>query len=291
MSRVSRSGVLSATLLTLALSLPGGDANAQLGGLLKKKLNQATAGPIVGEPVKFDNATLEITADRINKLIAAKRATKQFAAGPTGPEAYAAKMAPLDNRQVAIYTKEVDNINKWDGKRMERERCLDSAFTAIKDKANARTSAQGLNDPQMQKFMQMSQQMAMAQARGDTAEVRKIIALLEKMKQPTRADTLAAENACGPVPVQSAVIKEWFDLKGQIDALAKQKAAAEDSLNAMEQRLSGMDARQAAIFCERIKSYVVQLKTKKKQTPFTDDELKTMASLDQAIKDLDALCP
>ncbi len=275
--------------LALVLLLPG-HAEAQLGGLIKKKVSQATAGPMVGEPVKFDNVTLEITPDRINKLIAAKRAAKQFADGPNGPGAYEAKIEALDAQQAAIYQKQVGNINGLEAKQQERERCLDSAFSALRDKANARTP-QSLNDPQMQKFMQMSQQMAMAQARGDTAEVRKIIALLERMKQPTRADTLAAQNACGPVPVQSPIIKQWYDLKAQLDSLAKQKAAADDSLRAMEQRLSGMDARQSAVFCERTKAYIAQLKTKQKQGAFTDDELKTMANLAQAIKDLEALCP
>lgn len=275
----------------LALSLLlANNADAQLGGLIKKKVNQATAGAPVGEPVKFDNVVLEITPDRINKLIAAKRAAKQFAEGPNGPQAYEAKVESLDARQAAIYAKEVNNINNLEAKRQERERCLDSAFSALRDKANAH-SPQSLNDPQMQKFMQMGQQMAMAQARGDTAEVRKIVAQLEKMKQPTKADTLAAQNACGPVPVQSPIIKQWYDLKAQLDTLGKQKAAAEDSLRAMEQRISGMDERQGAVFCERIKAYIAQLKTKQKQLVFTDDELKTMASLAQAIKDLEALCP
>jgi len=289
-SRPSRRCIPFAASVILALLVTAGDAQAQLGGLLKKKLNQATGGPMVGEPVKFDKVTLEITPDRITKLTAAKRATKQFADGPNGPGAYEAKIEALDARQAAIYSKEVNNINGLEAKRQERERCLDSAFSALKDKANAR-SPQSLNDPQMQKFMQMGQQMAMAQARGDTAEVRKIVALLEKMKQPTRADTLAAEAACGPVPAASPIIKQWYDLKAQLDTLGKQKAAADDSLRVMEERLSGMDARQSAVFCERIKAYIAQLKSKQKGYPFTDDELKTMANLAQAIKDLEALCP
>lgn len=288
--RASIRGIPLVASLALALLLPC-NAQAQLGGLIKKKLSQAAAGPMVGEPVQFDNVTLEITPDRINKLLAAKRATKQFADGPSGPGAIEAKTAPLDARQVAIYSKEVGNINDWDAKRRDHERCLDSAFSALRDKAQSHMTPQSLNDPQMQKMMQLSQQMAMAQARGDTATVNKIIAQLEKMKEPTKADTLAAWNACGPVPAPTAIIKEWLDLKARLDTLRAQRAAAEDSLRVMEERQSGMNANQSAVFCERIKAYVAQLKTKKKQAAFTDDELKTMANLAQAIKDLEALCP
>jgi len=288
--RPSLRSIPLAASLTLALLLPG-HAEAQLGGLLKKKLNQATAGAPVGEPVKFDNVVLEITADRINKLTAAKRASKQFAEGPNGPQAYDAKVQSLDARQAAIYSKEVNHINNLEAKRQERERCLDSAFSALKDKAQRNMTPQSMNDPQMQKMMQLSQQMAMAQARGDTATVNKIIAQLEKMKEPTKADTLAAWKACGPVPAPTPIIQQWLDLKAQLDTLGMQRAAAEDSLRAMEQRISGMDARQSAVFCERIKAYIAQLKTKQKQGAFTDDEIKTMTNLAQAIKDLEALCP
>jgi hypothetical protein len=273
--------------VALALLVSSGKAEAQLGNLLKKKLSQATAGPMAGQPVKFDKVTLEITADRINSLIAGKRAAKQIADGPTGPAALEAKANQLDARQTAIYDKQVDNINKLDEKRRDWENCRDSAFSALHDLARNRVP-----DPQtLQQVMQLGQAMAAAQQRGDTAEARRIIAALDKTKAPTRADTLAAEKACGPLPAQSAIIKEWYDLKAQLDTLVKLRSAAEDSVRVTEQRISGMDARQSAVFCERIKAYIAQLKSKQNQYPFTDDEIKTMANLAQAIKDLEALCP
>ena len=59
----------------------------------------------------------------------------------------------------------------------------------------------------------------------------------------------------------------------------------------MEETMSGMNARQSAVFCERIKQFVQQLKEKKKHVGFSDDEIKRLAKLEQAIKDLEALCP
>lgn len=283
--RGSFRSVLFVAPLVLALVLPS-NAEAQLGGLLKKKVNQATAGAQGGEPVKFDDVVLEITADRINKLIAAKRAAKQYADGPNGPGTHEVKIGSLDARQAAIYEKQVDNINTWDEKRREHENCLDSAFSDLRDQARDRTP-----DPQsMQKVMQLGQAMAAAQQRGDTAEARRILEALEKQKAPTKADTLEAQKTCGPVPAQSPIIKQWYDLKAQLDTLGKLRAAAEDTLRAVEQRMSGMNPRQSAVFCERIKAYIAQLKAKK-QGGLTDDELTTMANQAQAIKDLEALCP
>jgi len=274
--------------VALALLVSPGRAEAQLGNLLKKKLNQATATAPAGQPVKFDKVTLEITADRINSLLAAKRAAKQIADGPNGPAALETKANQLDARQTAIYDKQVDNINKWDEKRRDWENCRDSAFSALHDLARNR-----IPDPEsLQKIMQLGQAMAAAQQRGDTAEARRIMAALDKTKAPTRADTLAAGKACGPVPAQSAIIQEWYGLKAQLDTLVTLRAAAEDSVRVTEQRISGMDARQSAVFCERIKAYIAQLKAKQRnEYVFTDDEIKTMANLAQAIKDLEALCP
>lgn len=279
------------TALVLAFLATAGPAEAQLGGLIKKKLNQATASAPGGEPVKFDDVVLEITADRINKLTAAKRAAKQYADGPNGPGTYEARIGALDDRQAAIYSKEVNNINALEARQQARERCLDSAFSALRDKAQRNMTPQSMNDPAMQKMMQLAQQVAMAQARGDTATVRKLVAQLEQMKQPTKADSLAAQAACGPVPAPSAIVKQWLDLKAQLDSLRPLEAAAQDSVQAIEARTSGMNTRQSAVFCERIKQYVQYLKTKQKQGTFTDDELKTMANIAQAIKDLEALCP
>ena len=272
--------------VALALLVSSGKAEAQLGNLLKKKLNQATAGPMAGQPVKFDNVTLEITPDRINKLIAAKRFAKQYADGPGGPAALQAKADQLDTQQAAIYAKQVGNINSLEAKRGDYSRCLDSAFSALHDQASGR-----MPDAQsMQKMMQLGQAMAAAQQRGDTAEVRRIIAAVEKLKAPTRADTLTATKACGSPPAQSAIITQWYQLKAQLDTLVTLRTAAEDSVRVREEGQSGMNQRQSAVFCERIKAYIAQLKSKQNQYPFTDDEIKTMANLAQAIKDLEALC-
>lgn len=181
--------------------------------------------------------------------------------------------------------RQATNINDWDAKRGDYERCLDSALAA--GRAHSIPSA-----PDLQKMMEFGMAMAAAQQRGDTAEVRRIIAAVEKAKAPTRADTLAAVKVCGPPPAPSAIIKQWYQLKAQLDSLGPQKTAAEDSVRAREEGLSGMNGRQSAVFCERIKAYIAQLKARQKnEYAFTDDEIKTMTNLAQAIKDLEALCP
>src|SRR5689334_21944037 len=99
-------GLLSALVL---FALP---THAQgIGGLIKKKIDKATTKApeqqAADAPPVFDKVTLEITAERVQKLTAARRAAKQFADGPDGPSALEKRIAPLDDRQTAIYGKQV----------------------------------------------------------------------------------------------------------------------------------------------------------------------------------------
>jgi len=283
-----------ATLLA-ALAVLAAPAHAQgLGGLIKKKLDKATGKEEpqqAAQPVVFDKVTLEITQERIEKLTAAKRAVRKFLEGPTGPAAYEKQFAALDARQTAIYEKQVDNINGWDEKRRDYERCLDSAFSAIRDRKKSQLGSQAMSDPAiMRKAMEWGQALAAAQQKGDTAAVRKIAAQLEGMNAPTKADSAEAAKHC-VYPPQPPLVKEYLGLKRQLDSLGNLRQEAESQAGKMEETTSGMDARQSAIFCERIKQYVQQLKEKKQHVGFSDDEVKRLANLEQAIKDLEALCP
>ena len=282
------------TGLLAMLALCAAPAHAQgLPGLIKKKLEKPTTPPPgASQPVVFDAVTLEITPERIQKLTAAKRAVRQFAEGPTGPAAYEKQIQPLDNRQVAIYSKQVDAINAWDQKRRDYENCVDSVLGAISQRKQAQFQSQMLSDPaSMQKMMQLSQQMVAAQQKGDTAAVRKIVEQIDRMKAPTKADSAEAEKHC-TYPTPPALVKEWIGLKRQIDSLNNLKQDAEAKQGQIEEPISGMNPRQSAMFCERIKQYIRQLKLKVKNfVGFSDDELKRLENMKQAIEDLEALCP
>ena len=282
-------------LPAVILLISWGTAHAQIGGLIKKKLDKSTgkdpAEQAVDAPVVFDKVTLEITQERIEKLTAAKRAVRKFFEGPTGPAAYEKQFAALDARQTAIYEKQVDNINGWDEKRRDYERCMDSTFSAIHDRKNSQFGAGAMSDPAaMRKAMEWGQALAAAQQKGDTAAVRKITEQLGGSKAPTKADSAEAAKHC-VYPPQPPLVKEYLGLKRQLDSLGNLRQEAETQAGKMEETMSGMNARQSAIFCERIKQFVQQLKEKKKHVGFSDDEVKRLANLDQAIRDLEALCP
>jgi len=277
-------------LLTVFALLGAGGAEAQLGGLIKKKVSQATgqAQQPAGEPVVFTNVVLEITPDRVNKLVAAKQAAKPLVEGAGGPAAIQAGIDQRDARQTAIYEKEVEAINAWDQKLRDHRNCLDSAFIALADQGRNQLMARAMSDP---RFIQLSQALLLAQQKGDTAGVRKLAEQLDRLKQPSSVDTATAVKQCGPPPPPSAVVKEWADLKAQIDSLRTRLAAVEDTIRATEERVSGMNAQQMAMLCERVHIYNRLLKEKKQPKGYTAQELQTLADQAQAIRDLGALCP
>lgn len=285
---MTRTRVRIGLLVAAACLISGRSAEAQVGGLIKKKVNQATAAVQGAESLKFDNVILEITTDRVNKLLAAKQASKPMADGPNGPSAINTKITQVEARQTAIAEKEVDAIQTWEQRIRDHRNCLDSALIAIADRARDQLMARAMSDP---RFMQLTQALLVAQQKGDTAAVRKLAAQLEQLKAPTSADTAAAAKQCGSPPAALGPVKQWADLRDQLDTLRAQLTASEDAIRAMEARLSGMDTRQIAMLCERLKMYFEQLRNKQQFTGFSAAEQQTLANLSQALKDLEALCP
>jgi hypothetical protein len=259
-------------------------AQSQVGGLINKRLPKPAGQNPTKEAVQFDANTLEITPERIDKLVAGLKAGKPLAEGPNGPAALRAKAEQVDERQAAIYNKSVNEIQKWDEKRMAVERCRDSVLSAMSDKKRM-NSAQD-----MQKMQQIGLAIAMAQSKGDTAEVRRLTEQFQKSQEPTPADTATAKRQCGD-PTPPAVVKEWLDLKSQIESLKSQAEQAEANIDKAETQTSGMNRRQRSIFCERIKLLIARLKAKRETTGFSDAEVEAAKKREQAIKDLEALCP
>lgn len=276
----------SLLLLAVAALAPGRDASAQIGGLIKKKVGQAAVGqapapPSAGEPVAFTEDLLELTPERLERIGAGKAAGRRIAEGPNGPAAIRKRIEQLDERQAAIYSKHVDEINAWDTARMDSERCRDSVLSEATDRLRAQSASQF-----MEQYRQLALDLAQAQARGDSAAAKRLMAEIDRQGKPTRADTLAAERSCG-VPAPPQVVQEWLDLKSRLDDLQQQLANAEQAVRDAEERESGMNRRQLAISCERIKIYIARMEAKQQQRGFTQAELD---ALEQARAELKRIC-
>lgn len=273
-------------LLAVAAATPCTEAGAQIGGLIKRKVGQAAAAeapapPSVGEPVAFTEDLLELTPERLERIAAGKAAGRRIAEGRDGPAAIRKRLEEADARQADLYSKHVDEINAWDEQRRTAETCRDSALAEATDRLQAQSASQ-----YMEQYRQLALDYAAAQARGDSAAMKRLMAEIERKGKPTRADTLAAERSCG-VPAPPGVVKEWMELKDQVEELQGRLHKAEQSVRDAEERESGMNNRQLAISCERIRIYIARMEAKQQQHGFTQEELD---ALEQARARLKEIC-
>ena len=291
MPRSSTRRMLVCTGLSLvALSLTAAPAQSQIKGLIKKAtkvVEGADPTTTSAKPPTFDDVTLELTQARVAKILAGKQAGKQIAEGPNGPAAIRAKTEALDARQAAIYEKHVDEINAWDEKRRENQNCRDSALGAITERRRNELMDRATSDPQYRlRLADLARAMMEAQQKGDTAAMRKAQEALKNLKAPTKADTARAMSQCG-VAGPTGLVKEWVELKSELEELKGLEQQAEVAIQQAEQSESGMTNRQLAMACERIKLFADRLKKKAKLGEFTEQE---QQALQQAIKDLEDLC-
>ncbi len=278
MTRPTVRGFTAALLTACAAVIPGSAAQAQLGGLIKKKVTQATAPKSTGEAVAFNDVILELTPERIGKVAAGKQAGNRLA---NGPVAARKKLEALEDRQSKLYERHVDAINGYDEKRRDQERCRDSILVEVKDGLNMSASAEI-----RQKMTQLAFRMAQAQQRGDSAEIRQIAEELRRLHEPSAADTARAVRAC-PLGPKPPPVQEWEGVTAEVEKTKKELEAAEQAIADAEEAASGMNRRQLAMACERILLYLQRAQANQKQSGFTTTELE---ALEQAIREVQGLC-
>jgi chromosome segregation ATPase len=103
---------------------------------------------------------------------------------------------------------------------------------------------------------------------------------------PTAADSAAVTRTCGD-PTGPSIYRQVQGLYDQKERYKTQMQQAELDVSRLEQEASGMNDKQLAMACERIKEYLKRLKAKLAQGGFSEKEL---AALQQRIKDLEELC-
>jgi hypothetical protein len=280
MTRPGLPGTAGALLAILLIVVPGTAAQAQLGGLIKKKASQAAPVPSVGEPVAFDDVILELTPERVGKVIAGKKEAKRLADGPDGPAAIRERLDALDLRQAKIYEKHVDAINASDVTRQDAERCRDSSLAVIKDKLNLDTPGY------RQKMMAVALRLAQAQARGDSAEMRRLQEEVVRAGEPSPADSARVVQGC-PLPPPPPAVQEWTTIKAEMEKVRQELGPSQQAVTAAEESTSGMNHRQLGMACERIGLYLGRANAKARQTGFTSAELE---ALGDAVKELQGIC-
>jgi len=196
--RLSRRGIAVAVVASLAVPFYG--AYAQLGGLVKKAKNRVVeqqvanqvekrVNPVGSDPgaaPKFDDVTLELTNDRIGQIIRGLSAGRAVLDGANGSPSRATLIAQRDDaahQSADLSQKNTKAFDAYNEKRDASQRCRNDAIHASREKrqqANDQRAkefqAKAMSDPAFrEKAMAVAQKMAVAQQKGDTAEVRRLM--------------------------------------------------------------------------------------------------------------------
>jgi len=298
----SRRGIAVAVVASLVFPVHG--ASAQLGGLVKKardrvveqqvekqvekRVNPVASGP--GAPPPFDDVTLELTNDRISQIIRGLSAGRAVLEGANGSPSRATLVAQRDDaaRQSAdLSQKNSKAFDAYYEKRDASQRCRNDAIDAFRDKrqeANeARTKefqAKAMSDPAFrEKVMAITQKMAVAQQKGDTAEVRRLmIELNGGAPENANADSLAADKACGSLPPQPAAMVQSEKLTALANKLTEEIRLLEEKSAATEVKESGLNERQYRMARERIEAYLSAMKYKSQPRGFSAGELDALGA-------------
>ena len=287
---VSRHAIVAA--IVAAIAIPA-TASAQLGGLVKKARDKVVENqvekqiekrtPDGGAPPKFDEVTVELTAERLGQVIRGMTAGRAVLAPREGlvtrRDAAMQKSGELSDKNIKL-------ISAYTDKRYENERCRNDAMRASSDKRRAvadketkEWQAKAMSDPAFrEKAVALAQKAGEAQARGDTATMMKLMAEMGVKRDDPTPDSLAADKACGRPPAKPVVLVQIDSLDGIAKELSEQIRKVEEKASATEVQESGLSDRQFFMARERIEAYLSSVKYKTKPSGFSATELEALGA-------------
>jgi hypothetical protein len=236
------------------------------------------------EPIVFDEVILELTEDRIAGILAAcARVEKVSAARPPLVE----KQAKLDEERQKLLDKHEEKIRKDRERRSEVDACRGDGYSAATDRRYQEYSQRALSDPALRdKFMKVAQQYNAAAASGDTVAIRAAQEAMHAEVLPTKEDSVAVNQECGPKPPISAE-------ETKLEAFDKEQASLHEQLRAVDEKItaeqasskSGFNRAQWGMAVERIQMYLAAKKQKPKDAPrgFSEEEI---AALEKRLEEL-----
>jgi hypothetical protein len=287
--RVMRRGIAFA--IVAAVGFPMHAASAQLGGLVRKARDKVVENQVekqvdkrVGTaPPKFDDVTLELTAERLAQVTRGLTAGRAVLADR---EALVARRDAAAQKSADLHDKNNKLISDHTDKFYQNERCRNDAMNASREKRSAAADkevkewqAKAMSDPAFRdKAVAIGVKMGEAQARGDTAAFRKLAAEMGLKADDPKPDSLAADKACGrPLP-KPVVLVQIDSLDGIAKQLSEQIRKIEEKASATEVKESGLTERQFFMARERIEAYLSSVKYKSQPQGFSATELQALGA-------------
>lgn len=291
----SRRAIVFAIAVALAAWMPA-TSHAQFGKLVKKAVDKAapTSAKATGPAPVYDATTVELGAAQVDKVIAGLTAERSLlvGSGQSGVQAMVKRREAASNQRSALSQAHDKDEQSYEKSSELIESCRNQAIEASQAVHQKEAQAKAMSDPAFQqRYMQAAQAMAAANARGDTAAVRKMQLQLAQSAYPyAKDDTAAADAKCG----KSVPVPAW---RTQRDALSALENALSDSIRATQDsaetvgaRSSGLTVPQLATARERILTFLANQKSSRGIVGYSQAEVDALGAkateLHQLIDDI-----
>lgn len=260
---------------------------AGIGNPLKKAKEKATQTIEGTQPAKvetgevvFDDVVLELTDERIGRIVGAFQAAK--AAG-TGRPAAVEKLNKATEERGKLWEKNSAAIMELQRKRDDLETCYHDGYQEAQEKKTAEYSQKALSDPAIrEKFTRAAQEYNAAAAKGDSVAIAKAQAVLYSETLISSEDSLAVRKKCGPMPPQSPPEVRLAELDKDIAARNEEIRVIDKKVAEAQAKQVQMTGEQFAMASERIQMYLAWKKaaSQSKNPPvlrgFTQEEIDAM---------------
>ncbi|HEU4724948.1 MAG TPA: hypothetical protein VFU59_06565 [Candidatus Eisenbacteria bacterium] len=282
--------VVVAILGCALASAPPAYAIPGVGGLAKKAKEKAAKAAGVkdeaaGEQVKgdtnveFNDEVLELTGDRIDRVIQTFQSAVDASAGRSE---LVDKLNKTSEERSSLWEKDGEKVMEIRQKRDEVEGCYHEGYQEAQERATQEYTqkAMGSDPALLQKFTRIAQEYNAASAKGDSAAMKAAHAELISFAVASKEDSIAVRKKCGPLPPP-------LPAEGKLDALDKQMESLSNQIRKIDEKVSeaqakqgGMDRKQFGMAAERIQMYVAwrQMKSYSRSATrgFTNEEIEAM---------------
>jgi hypothetical protein len=269
-------------------------ARAGIGNPLKKakeKLAKAAApkeedeGEIDNDTIIFDDVTLELTEARVASMVTTLKATK---AARAEREAAVGRLNKASEALNAHDEKHGEGIRALQEKRGEFEVCYNDGYHAARERKMQEYSQRALSDPVLlKKFQQAAAENNAAAAKGDSAAINRLNAIMAAEILPSHEDSVEVRRKCGPLPPPSPAEIKFAALEKDVAARTEELRDIDKKAGDAQASASNMDSQQYAMALERVHAFVAwaDSKSKTNNTPrgFTPEEI---AALEKQLAEL-----
>ena len=293
--RVAR--VCAIAIVSIAF-VPPSTAHAQFGGLVKRAVKKAAGDAAVdaaanqaGKKINPSanagaNAALgaELTADTLDLVLKGLSASS---AKLEQVEALAKRRDDATSRLQDHRTANYAVVERYNEQESKIGACIGDYLNGLNKsrenelRAKMTTMMSTTNGQQgyVAEYQKAMQELAAAQAKGDTVAMNKALAGFYKfLGVDIKADSVAAQKQCGALPKKPAALAEQAALEAQVDSLNVAVRAAEAQASTAGESASGLPSERFAQARERLTTWLRADKEGKAAVYFSDRENRLFAS-------------